>query len=94
MARRTYKEIADSLVNQDWGWDGAGDDVNAHINSLTEAQKTVVLLVDIAKSLRVLRCHNFIDVPRRLDAIRRASEGLRREQKNRAAVRRRKYGRL
>lgn len=87
--KMTYTEVANSLVQGGWHWEtDAG--VNTHIKGLTDTQKMVVLLADIAQSLRPLRCSNFTDIPRRLDRTRVAIEGLRRESKARARARRRR----
>lgn len=81
MAHITYKQIADDLLASDWGQEHGS--VNAAIKTITVEERVMCLLVDIAQSLRILRCSNFTDVPRRLDKIRLAAEGIRRERKQR-----------
>lgn len=87
----TYAEIADSLVEGGWYYgDAENVGVVQKIKSLTIEEKIAVLLTDIAKSLRVLRCSNFIDIPRRLNRTRVAVEGLRREARDARKNHRRK----
>lgn len=90
--RITYQEVADSLANGNWHWGAVLENktISTHINEQTNDMLTVVLLADIAKSLRVLRCSNFTAIPRKLDRTCLAVEGLRREAKQRARVHRRK----
>lgn len=78
-----YSDVADSIVEGGWHWE-VDDNVhlNNHIKSLTDSMKTVLLLADIAKSLRPLRCHNFLEVPERLRTIaREVREAQRKHEK-------------
>lgn len=87
-----YTEVADSIVQEDWHWADIADNIDlvAHINSMNDSFLQIILLADIAKSLRVLRCSNFTDLLRRIDRTRVAVEGLRRDTKGRARAHRRK----
>lgn len=79
-----YKDVAESVINEGWHWNvDESKSMNSHIATLDDSIICAVLLADIAKSLRVLRCNNFVDIPNRLDAIRVASQGLRRESRSR-----------
>jgi len=67
----TYSEVVDSLL-EGWKWETAEANKNRFISSLPPEATTVALLIDIAKSLRVLRCSNFMALPTTLYRI----EGL------------------
>ncbi len=81
-----WRKVAEDLINSDWGTTVEYDDANRFIREFNDQKLILIMLIDIAKSLRVLRCSNFLDIPRRLDRVRIAAEGTRRE----ASVRRRK----
>lgn len=62
-----WKEIASELIYGEWGEERIG--VSNFIKSSSDSRLTICLLLDIAESLRVLRCENFKDIPNRLSRI-------------------------
>ncbi len=67
-----YDSVVDAFVYGDWGCD-LGDDINNpqdFIKKANREQLSMILLIDIARSLRVLRCPNFKGIPGELRAIR------------------------
>jgi hypothetical protein len=90
MAKRhiTWLEQADSLIHGQWGTEGETVYQQNQLNGDSRLQ--LCLLLDIAKSLRALRCINFLSLPQDIKQLRRAAEGLRRDAQG---VIRRKRGR-
>lgn len=74
-----WTEMADELVNGGWG-QAANDSADA-VTRADDNRIQAVLLLDIAKSLRVLRCANFVRIPYTLEQSRKAVAGLRRDMK-------------
>lgn len=64
MGRITYDQIQENLLT-DWYID-TEKDVTQLIKDSGNEWKTMLLIRDIAQSLRVLRCHNFTGIPSRL----------------------------
>lgn len=70
MSKHIYwKEIAEQLINGGWGHEDAS--VYKATQSASDQRLMVALLIDIAESLRVLRCLNFKGIPRTLQEIMR-----------------------
>lgn len=69
-----YSEIADRLIVGAWGYpEEAGFcDASEAIKGEGYSRLTLALMIDIATSLRVLRCQNFQNIPFKLDAIKRS----------------------
>lgn len=65
-----YDKVADELVNGNWGQTGDHLTEKNMIKDAPDSRLMLVLLIDIAKSLRVLRCQNFKNIPNELRDIR------------------------
>lgn len=78
----TWREMADDLISSNWGQQGESATTENKINN--DGRIQMILLLDIARSLRILRCSNFTDMPRRLERVRLATEGMRRDMKARS----------
>lgn len=63
-----WSDMADDLVHGNWGQQGEGS--NPLIKSVNDDRLEIVLLIDIAKSLRILRCQNFREIPNVLKSIK------------------------
>jgi len=81
MAHITWKSMADELVRGAWGNDGL--DLVKQIKSSTDSRLVLSLLIDVAQSLRALRCSNFVRMSSDLERLRIAMEGQRRDAKAR-----------
>lgn len=75
----TWKEQADELLRGNWG--SEGESVSDRIKISSDQRLSLALLIDIAESLRALRCANFTGMPHHLRRTARAVEGLRRDLK-------------
>lgn len=65
-----WKEVAENLIQCNWQSGEAHKDANAFIKAATDQRLIMCLLIDIAQSLRVLRCGSFQAIPEVLRGIR------------------------
>lgn len=88
-----FKEIAQELIYGNWQ-ETSAPDAKAFIKSASYEILSFFLLLDIAESLRILRCQNFKDIPYRLDQIRNRLEQIRlnttKKRKKRAPAQRKR----
>ena len=84
MNKVTYAQVADDLIHGGWYFDNK-ENVTECIKSLSNEMRAVILLADIAQSLRVLRCPNFMEIPWTLREIKRNTK-RRKKAKNKGAV--------
>ena len=77
MAHITWKDMAENLIQTDWG--SQGESVKSQIIKGSDSRLQLCLLVDIAKSLRALRCSSFLGVPRSLDRMRVRLDAIERQ---------------
>lgn len=72
MTYAKWADVAESLMRV-YHW-RTGDYPNGDeaVRRLAHENLQTILLADIAKSLRVLRCQNFQNIPFKLDAIKRS----------------------
>lgn len=79
MKHVNWKEIADELLEVNWGQqnESAADAVR----QVADQRLILCLLIDIAQSLRILRCRNFQDIPWILKQIRGNTKKRRRTKK-------------
>ena len=69
-----YSNIVNNFLDGSWGYAKAAGfrDASEAIERGHDSRLSMALLIDIAKSLRVLRCWNFQNIPFKLDAIKRS----------------------
>ena len=65
----TWRTAAEAIINSEFLGQEASS-VDQYIKDATNEKIAVFLLYDIAKSLRILRCSNFKDIPDILRKIR------------------------
>ena len=81
MKHITWLEVAERLLYGDWGRKGETTKKLIEESSYTELQ--LALLIEIAKSLRRLRCHEFQAIPDYLKSIRANTSRKRKKSGNR-----------
>jgi len=89
MPHINWLDQAENLIHGSWGCNGT-DEVASNKRD-SDTRLSMILLLDIAKSLRVLRCSNFNDTPRKLDRIDRELRAMRLEATRKRRCRRRHY---
>lgn len=82
MTQHDWNDIADKLINTDWH---TKDDTCLNSTDLikksTDTRLQTILLRDIAKSLRILRCVNFQGIPYTLTEISKNTKKIKRKKK-------------
>lgn len=73
MRHVTWREMADELIHGNWGTEAEDrrDYIIKHTAPTERDYLIIILLRDIAESLRVLRCQNFKEIPWVLKGIKR-----------------------
>jgi len=79
MSHISWRNIANEIVTGgNWGRDGAS--IREEIKNSTNDRISICLLLDIAESLRILRCSDFQLIPHRLKYIEDELKSLNRKK--------------
>ena len=70
MSDATWEKCANAIIHGGWHYNSTPPkDPYASVKSFAPEQISMVLLLDIAKSLRILRCKNFTAIPHILKSL-------------------------